>query len=67
MTLDQLRIFVAIAEREHITRAAETLGLTQSGVSAAISTFESRFSQPLFDRIGRGVALDTKVSPLLPS
>jgi len=25
MTLEQLRIFVAVAEREHVTRAAEAL------------------------------------------
>ena len=28
MTLDQLRIFVGVAEREHMTRAAEALRLT---------------------------------------
>ena len=37
MTLDQLRIFVAVAERQHVTRAAEALNLVQSAVSAAIS------------------------------
>ncbi|MDR3475982.1 MAG: LysR family transcriptional regulator, partial [Devosia sp.] len=30
MTLEQLRIFVAVAEREHVTRAAEMLNVTQS-------------------------------------
>ncbi len=37
MTLDQLRIFVAVAERQHVTRAAEALNIVQSAVSAAIS------------------------------
>jgi hypothetical protein len=27
MTLDQLQIFIAVAEREHVTRAADALGL----------------------------------------
>ena len=27
MTLEQLRIFVGVAEREHMTRAAEALGV----------------------------------------
>lgn len=57
MTLDQLRIFLAVAEREHVTRAAEALGLTQSAVSAAISSLEQRHAVRLFDRIGRRIVL----------
>ncbi|HAP12741.1 MAG TPA: LysR family transcriptional regulator, partial [Afipia sp.] len=30
MTLEQLRIFVAVAEREHVTQGARDLNLTQS-------------------------------------
>ncbi len=57
MTLDQLRIFVAVAELEHVTRAAGQLNLTQSAVSAAIGALEYRHDMKLFDRIGRRVAL----------
>jgi DNA-binding transcriptional LysR family regulator len=57
MTLEQLRIFVAVAERQHITRAAETLNLTQSAVSAAIAALEGRHHAKLFNRIGRGIEL----------
>jgi DNA-binding transcriptional LysR family regulator len=57
MTLEQLRIFVAVAEREHVTRAAEALGLTQSTASAAIAALEARHGAALFDRVGRGIAL----------
>lgn len=57
MTLDQLRIFVAVAEREHLTHASRTLGLTQSAVSSAISTLEARHQVRLFDRVGRGLKL----------
>ncbi|MCI4679648.1 LysR family transcriptional regulator [Rhodoblastus acidophilus] len=57
MTLDQLRIFVAVAELEHVTRAARQLNLTQSAVSAAIGALEQRHDMKLFDRIGRRVAL----------
>src|SRR5262245_5509873 len=57
MTLEQLRIFVAVAERQHITRAAEALNLTQSAVSAAIAALESRHDAKLFNRIGRGIEL----------
>ena len=29
VTLDQLRIFIAVAERQHVTQAAEALNLAQ--------------------------------------
>lgn len=57
MTLEQLRIFVAVAERQHMTAAAAALGLTQSAASAAIASLESHYGIKLFDRIGRGIVL----------
>jgi len=66
MTLEQLRIFIAVAEREHLTRAAESLHLTQSAVSAAIAQLENGFAVKLFDRIGRGIALTEAGRLFLP-
>ncbi|PTQ58254.1 LysR substrate binding domain-containing protein, partial [Sphingomonas aurantiaca] len=57
MTLEQLRIFVGVAEREHMTRAAEALNVTQSAASAAIAALEARHGVPLFHRVGRGIEL----------
>lgn len=57
MTLEQLRIFVAVAEREHLTRAADALHLTPSAVSAALRALEERHQVALFDRVGRGLRL----------
>jgi len=57
MTLEQLRVFVAVAERQHVTRAAEALNLAQSAVSAAISALEGRHGAHLFNRVGRGIEL----------
>jgi DNA-binding transcriptional LysR family regulator len=57
MTLDQLRIFIAVAEREHLTRAAEALNLTPSAVSAAIHALEARYGVHLFHRVGRRIEL----------
>lgn len=57
MTLEQLRIFVAVAERQHMTRAAQSLGLAQSAVSAAIAALEARHKVPLFNRVGRHIEL----------
>lgn len=57
MTLEQLRIFVAVAERQHVTAAARALNLTQSAASAAIAAIEKRHAVNLFDRVGRGIEL----------
>lgn len=64
MTLEQLRIFVAVAEALHFTRAAEALHLTQPAVSAAIASLEDRYGVRLFDRIGRRIEL-TRTGALL--
>lgn len=57
MTLEQLRIFVAVAERQHITKAAQGLNLAQSAVSASIAALEERQGTRLFHRVGRGIEL----------
>jgi DNA-binding transcriptional LysR family regulator len=55
MTLEQLRIFVEVAERQHLTQAAAALALTPSAVSASIKVLEDRYGIPLFNRVGRGI------------
>lgn len=57
MTLEQLRIFVAVAERQHVTRAAEALNLAQSAVSASVAGLEDQYRTKLFHRVGRGIEL----------
>ncbi len=66
MTLDQLRIFIAVAERRHVTKAAAALGMTQSAASAAISALERRYGAKLFDRVGRGIELTETGRRFLP-
>src|ERR1700726_5341401 len=57
MTLEQLRVFIVVAERQHVTRAAAVLNLAQSAVSAAIAALEAQHGTKLFHRVGRGVEL----------
>ncbi|MBV2142203.1 LysR family transcriptional regulator [Falsochrobactrum sp. TDYN1] len=57
MTLEQLRIFIEVAQREHLTRASEALHLTPSAVSSAIRNLEERYGAMLFNRIGRRIEL----------
>jgi DNA-binding transcriptional LysR family regulator len=66
MTLEQLRIFVAVAEHLHVTRAAQALNLTQSAASAAIQALEARHATKLFHRVGRGIALTDAGAAFLP-
>lgn len=57
MTLEQLAIFIAVAERQHLTRGAAAMGLTPSAASAAIKTLEAFHNVLLFDRVGRRIEL----------
>lgn len=57
MTLEQLRVFAAVADKQHVTKAAHELNLTQSATSAAIAALEARYGVKLFDRVGRGIVL----------
>jgi DNA-binding transcriptional LysR family regulator len=66
VTLEQLRIFVAVAERQHMTRAAEALHLAQSAASAAVATLEERHRTKLFHRVGRGIELTEAGKIFLP-
>ncbi|GBR38282.1 LysR substrate-binding domain-containing protein [Gluconobacter kondonii] len=66
MTLDQLRLFIAVAEREHVTAASQAMNVTQSAVSAAIAALEARYGIKLFHRVGRGIALTDAGRLFLP-
>ncbi|ACI51129.1 transcriptional regulator, LysR family [Gluconacetobacter diazotrophicus PA1 5] len=66
MTLEQLRLFIAVAEREHVTAASRALNVTQSAVSAAIATLEERHGVKLFHRVGRGIRLTDAGRLFLP-
>lgn len=57
-TLRQLQVFLAVARTENISRAAETLSMSQSAVSGALSELERHFDVLLFDRIGKRLQLN---------
>jgi DNA-binding transcriptional LysR family regulator len=57
LTLRQLQIFVVAARHLSYARAAEELHLTPPAVSMQLKQLEDNVGLPLFERLGRGVAL----------
>lgn len=52
-TLNQLRIYLKIVEKESITKAAEELHLTQPAVSIQLKNFQQQFEIPLTEVINK--------------
>lgn len=66
MELYQLRTFVAVAEEEHLTRAAERLFVSQPSVSTHIKALEDELGVKLFTRTPKGMTLTPAGAALKP-
>ncbi|MDF3030473.1 MAG: LysR family transcriptional regulator [Moraxellaceae bacterium] len=66
ITLKQLEVFIAVAQAGNVTRASESLNITQSATSMALADFESQLGRKLFDRIGKRLQLNDSGRLLLP-
>jgi DNA-binding transcriptional LysR family regulator len=66
VTLRQLRAFIAVAEAQHFTRAADRLGLSQSSVSTLVRELEANLGLRLFDRHTRMLKLTLAGAEILP-
>jgi len=67
MQLDDLRIFVRVAELASFTQAADQLGLLKGRVSAAVQQLEARLGTRLLQRTTRRVRLTTDGEQFLAS
>jgi DNA-binding transcriptional LysR family regulator len=65
MDWDRVRIFRGVAEAGSFTRAADSLGLSQSAISRQISALEEDLRTPLFHRHARGLVLTEQGEILL--
>jgi DNA-binding transcriptional LysR family regulator len=65
MDWDRVRVFCGVAEAGSFTRAAESLGLSQSAISRQISALEEDLRTPLFHRHARGLVLTEQGEILL--
>lgn len=57
MELRQIKYFMEVAKREHVTEAAEALHVAQSAVSRQVFNLEAELGVDLFIREGRSVRL----------
>src|SRR5210317_1108292 len=58
-TLHQLQVFLEIVEKGSITKASESLFLTQPAVSIQLKKFQEQFPIPLTEIIGRKLYVTT--------
>lgn len=65
-TIAGLRAFVAVAEKQHFSSAATTLGVSQSTLSQALAALEAGLGTQLIERSTRRVFLTTEGTQLLP-
>jgi DNA-binding transcriptional LysR family regulator len=66
MRIDQIRYFLAICDKCNFTRAAQTCGIKQSSLTAAIQRLERSIGGKLFDRSSSPIRLTKLGSQLLP-
>lgn len=66
VSLQQLRLFVTLAQHRSFTQAGNALGVTQSAASRSIRELEDLLDLRLFDRTTRHVALTDTGRALLP-
>ncbi len=65
MELNHLKSFIAVAKLGHLTRAAETLHLSQPALSGQIKVLEENLGVTLFERSSSGMTLTTSGRRLL--
>lgn len=66
MQTEAIRAFVSVCDSGSFQAAAAALHLSQPTISKRLTVLETRLGHPLFDRVGRGVALTEAGRAYLP-
>lgn len=67
LDLNLLRVFEAVVRLRNVTRASEELGLSQPAASAALARLRAQLGDPLFVRVGNGMAPTPRAEALAPA
>lgn len=66
MELRQINTFIQVVRHQSFSKAAESLGYSQSAVTVQIRLLEEELNTRLFDRIGKRIALTARGEQFLP-
>lgn len=66
MNVNKWKMLLTIADFKTLTRTAEEMGYTQSGISNIIKSLEDEVGFPLLHRLHRGVTLTEEAQRLVP-
>lgn len=66
LDLRHLRIFLAVHTTRNVTRAAESMGLSQSAVSVVLAQLRDHYGDPLFVRTSVGMNTTPRAEQLVP-
>ena len=57
-SLKQIEVFLETAHSQNLSKAAQTLSMSQSAASESLKTLENQFDVALFDRVGKRLQLN---------
>lgn len=60
MTLKELNFFYKLCDNPQVTQVAQDLGISQSAISLAVKSLESKLNEQLFDRVGKKLILNER-------
>lgn len=60
MTLKELNFFYKLCDNPQVTQVAQELSISQSAISLAVKSLESKLNEQLFDRVGKKLILNER-------